>query len=56
MGARKREPLQLLLDYHAARMEFLLGLSTWDKFGRGWTNRIHRVEARALSLISEVAR
>ena len=46
-AVRKREPLQLLLDYHAARMEFLLGLSTWDKFGRGWTNRCNRVFAVA---------
>lgn len=46
-AVRKRDPLQLLLDYHAARMQFLLGLSTWDKFGRGWTNRCTRVFAVA---------
>jgi lysozyme family protein len=44
---RKRDPLQLLLDYHAARMEFLLSLKTWDTFGRGWTNRCTRVFAVA---------
>lgn len=44
---RKRDPLQLLLDYHAARMDFLLGLKTWDTFGRGWTNRCNRVFAVA---------
>lgn len=46
-AVRKRDPLQLLLDYHAARMQFLLGLSSWDKFGRGWTNRCTRVFAVA---------
>lgn len=40
---RKRDPLKLLLDYHAARMDFLLSLKTWDTFGRGWTNRCNRV-------------
>jgi lysozyme family protein len=25
---------------------------SWVKFGRGWTNRIKRVEARALSLLA----
>lgn len=46
-AVRAKDPLKLLLDYHAARMEFLLGLSTWDKFGRGWTNRCNRVFAVA---------
>lgn len=42
---RQRDPLKLLLDYHAARMDFLLSLKTWDTFGRGWTNRCNRVFA-----------
>jgi lysozyme family protein len=44
-AVRKRNPLKLLLDYHAARMDFLLGLKTWDTFGRGWTARCNRVFA-----------
>lgn len=48
---RKKQPLQLLLDYHAARMDFLMDLPHWDKFGRGWTNRCNKMLAVARSRI-----
>lgn len=46
-AVRKRKPLDLLLAYHDARMSFLLGLDTWDTFGRGWTNRCREMLALA---------
>jgi len=48
---RAKAPLQLLLDYHAARMDYLIGLSTWDTFGKGWTNRCNKVLALARAKI-----
>ena len=52
-AVRKKDPLQLLLDYHAARMDFLLSLKTWDTFGRGWTNRCNRVFAVAKNQVQK---
>lgn len=46
-AVRKRKPLDLLLAYHDARMQFLLSLDTWDTFGRGWTNRCREMLALA---------
>ena len=46
-AVRKKNPLKLLIDYHARRMQFLLGLKHWDKYGRGWTNRCNRMFALA---------
>jgi lysozyme family protein len=31
---------RLIIDLCASRMRFLRGLSTWWKFGRGWTRRV----------------
>lgn len=50
---RKKEPLQLLLDYHAARMDFLMGLSNWDTFGKGWTSRCSRMLALGRTLVQK---
>lgn len=33
-----------------ARKSFLISLPTWKTFGRGWTNRLNRVEASALKM------
>jgi lysozyme family protein len=38
-AVRARQPLDLLLEYHEARMDFLQSLSNWERFGKGWTNR-----------------
>lgn len=35
----------------ALRLGFLKGLSHWDAFGRGWTKRVHRVEAGAIGMV-----
>jgi lysozyme family protein len=51
-AVRKQDPLKLLLDLHGARMEFLMDLSTWDAFGRGWTNRCTKMLTLARSKVS----
>jgi lysozyme family protein len=35
-----------------ARMGFLQGLRHWDAFGRGWSRRVARVEATAVSMVT----
>lgn len=35
------------------RMDFLKGLSTFETFGRGWTDRIVKVKAKAISMADE---
>jgi uncharacterized protein (TIGR02594 family) len=36
-----------------ARMAYLQGLAIWPTFGRGWTNRVNDVRAKAHTMISE---
>ena len=50
-AVRSKDPLQLLLDYHQARMEFLMSLEKWPTFGRGWTNRCSKILAISRPLI-----
>lgn len=52
-AVRAEDPLKLLLNYHSARMSFLLGLKHWDTFGRGWTNRCNRVFALSQGVIQK---
>lgn len=35
------------------RLRFLQGLRTWHTFGRGWSARVSRIEAKALTLINK---
>jgi lysozyme family protein len=35
------------------RMDFLKGLSTFDTFGKGWTDRVTKVKAKAMSMADE---
>lgn len=37
----------LVSDYSKRRLSFLLDLSTWPTFGKGWTRRVNEVEAKA---------
>jgi lysozyme family protein len=46
---RAKDPQQLLLDYDAARMDFLMDLPKWEIYGRGWTNRCKKMLAVARS-------
>jgi lysozyme family protein len=34
-------------------MDFLKGLSTFDTFGKGWTDRVTKVKAKAMSMADE---
>jgi lysozyme family protein len=34
-------------------MDFLKRLSTFDTFGKGWTDRVGRVKAKAISMANE---
>lgn len=36
-----------------ARLDYLQGLSTWDNYGKGWTNRVESVRATAHQMVSE---
>ncbi len=46
------DPPNLVIAICAERFRFLKTLKTWKHFGNGWTNRIKRVQARALSIAS----
>jgi len=35
------------------RMDFLKGLSTFETFGKGWTDRVGKVKAKAISMADE---
>lgn len=52
-AVRAKEPMQLLLDYHQARMEFLMSLKNWTTFGRGWTNRCSKMLALSRTLVEK---
>ncbi len=60
-AVRSKDPMQLLLDYHQARMEFLMSLKNWTTFGRGWTNRcskmlaLSRTKVESRPTLSEMA-
>lgn len=55
-AVKRTVPTDLIAKLCAVRLARLREHSRWAVNGRGWTNRIHRVEARALSLIKELAR
>jgi lysozyme family protein len=46
-AVRKKDPAKLLNEYHARRMNFLLGLKQWETYSRGWTDRCNRMWALA---------
>lgn len=48
--ARAQAPLPVIEAACAARVSFLRGLRTFATFGRGWTARVARVEARATAM------
>jgi len=55
-AVKRTTPAALIEKLCAVRLARLREHPHWAVNGRGWTNRIHRVEARALSLIKEAAR
>jgi len=46
------ESLKMLInDYCNARLNFMKSLPAWATFGNGWTNRVSKVEKRALEMV-----
>jgi lysozyme family protein len=43
-------PIELIERLCASRLVFLRRLSTWPRFGTGWTNRVKAVQSDALKL------
>jgi len=47
------DPLDAIKTYQAHRLTFLKKLRTWNTFGRGWKNRVERVQEVAVQAILE---
>lgn len=43
-------PIDLIHRFDEARMDFYRGLSSFDRYGPGWTNRVRSVETSALAM------
>jgi lysozyme family protein len=43
---------QLVEDYSKRRLAFLVNLSTWTDFGKGWGKRVADVQAKAIGMIA----
>ncbi len=48
----EEETVKAIKKAAALRMGFLRGLSHWKTFGRGWTRRVHEVEAGSIGMVS----
>jgi hypothetical protein len=44
------DPQQLVKDYAKRRLSFMMDLTTWGTFGKGWTRRVNEVEAVGLTM------
>jgi lysozyme family protein len=44
------DPADLVQDYAKRRLSFLMDLSHWPTFGKGWSRRVAEVEATALDM------
>jgi uncharacterized protein (TIGR02594 family) len=49
----KVDPVSLVGQFCDRRLAFLQGLSTWGRFGKGWTSRVVDVRKEALALASQ---
>lgn len=47
-AARKADPVMLIGKLCGVRLGFMRRLKAWATFGRGWSNRVAKVRARAL--------
>jgi lysozyme family protein len=47
---RKAKQSDLIIRSLHAQLEFKRGLSTWPRYGAGWTNRVNDVQAKALKM------
>lgn len=50
-AVNKADPVELIETLCGHRMKFLKGLSTWDAFGKGWTNRVNDVTFQAVKMV-----
>ncbi|MBZ9797784.1 hypothetical protein LB556_19130 [Mesorhizobium sp. ES1-4] len=56
LGAIKAKPAGVVIDQLCdARLAFLQRLPTWATFGRGWSDRVKSVRARALLMSAPAA-
>jgi len=49
---KRLDPLDAVQDLCNARLAFLKGLQTFDRFGNGWTRRINDVEIQAKAMMA----
>ena len=49
-AVRAVDPKTLVQDYTKRRLSFMMSLSTWPTFGKGWTRRVNEVEATGLKM------
>jgi lysozyme family protein len=47
-------PANLVHAVCAERLRFLKGLSSWGRFGRGWSRRVSECEARAMDMVATI--
>jgi len=47
---QKRDIPALIQEINDERLHFLHGLSTWERFGKGWSIRVHSVNAISLHM------
>jgi len=47
----EQEPVKLIEDYCAKRLDFLQSLKAFPVFGKGWTRRVEEVKAEALKML-----
>jgi lysozyme family protein len=53
-ACQQRDPEELIEQICQERLQFLKQLSTWETFGKGWTNRITRIEAAAKKMLASL--
>lgn len=54
-AARAADPVKTINKACDDRLGWLRGLDDWPHFGRGWTNRVEDIRAKALAMASEDA-
>jgi lysozyme family protein len=50
-AAKGRDPATVIRGMSEGRLKFYRSLHNFDAFGRGWTNRVHAVEQKALAMV-----
>jgi lysozyme family protein len=51
-AVRRMDAEIVIADLCKARLDFLKGLLTFDRFGTGWTRRINEVEAQSKAMVT----